>query len=197
MDFFAPLPASPKNPVPVILNIGVADARKRQREILAAARRLYERGLKFELNFIGHVPDTEYGRSFSGELATATAFARHRGLLGTAQLIAAVDVADAVIHFPTEEAFGLAVAEALARNLKFFGAATGGIVDIAAGVEDAELFATDDFTGLEKALAGWINAGSRHPENASELMARRYHPEVVARRHLEIYREVLAQPGRR
>jgi glycosyltransferase involved in cell wall biosynthesis len=195
--FFAPLPFPPKNPVPVILNIGVADARKRQREILAAARRLHERGLKFELNFIGHVPDTEYGSSFSRELKTAAAFARHRGLLGASQLIAAMDAADAVIHFPTEEAFGLVVAEALARNLKFFGAATGGIVDIASGVEGAELFAADDFPGMEKALAVWINAGGRHLENASKLMTNRYHPEVVARRHLEIYREVLGQTGRR
>jgi glycosyltransferase involved in cell wall biosynthesis len=196
MDFFAPLPAREKNPVPVILNIGVVDPRKRQREILAAARRLHERGQKFELNFIGGVPDTEYGNSFSREIATAAAFARHRGLLGTSQLVPALDNADALVHFPMEEAFGLVVAEALARNLKLFGAATGGVVDIASGVEGAELFAADDFSGLENAIGNWINAGGQRLENASARMRSRYHPEAIARRHLEIYREVLAQPGK-
>jgi len=197
MDFFGPLPARGKNPVPVILNIGVIDPRKRQREILAAARRLHERGLKFELNFIGGMPDTDYANSFSREIATAAAFARHRGLLGTSQLVMALDNADALVHFPMEEAFGLVVAEALARDLKFFGAATGGVVDIASGVEGAELFAVGDFTGLENAIVGWINAGGQRPANASALMRSRYHPEVIARRHLEIYREVLAQSGKR
>jgi glycosyltransferase involved in cell wall biosynthesis len=190
-DFFAPLPARGKNPAPVILNIGVIDPRKRQREILAAARRLHERGLKFQLDFIGSVPDSEYGRSFSRELATAGAFARHRGLMNAPQIIAALDCADALVHFPMEEAFGLVVGEALARDLKFFGAALGGIREIAASVDGAELFAAGDFSGLENAIAGWINAGGQRPQDAAALMRRRYHPEVIARRHLEIYREVL------
>ena len=102
-----------------------------------------------------------------------------------------MDSADALIHFPAEEAFGLVVAEALARNLKFFGAASGGIVDIAAGLEGADLISPNDFKGLEEAVARWIQAGGSRPVNTVAVMRERYHPAVIAKRHLEIYREVL------
>ena len=193
LDFFSPLPEPKINSVPVLLNVGMMEARKRQREILAVARRLHERGLKFQLQFIGHRADTEYAKKFLAELAEAerAGYARHIGKLGTQQIIAAMDAADALIHFPSEEAFGLVTAEALARNLKFFGAAVGGGKEIASGAEGAELFPANDFTGLENAITRWLSAGAPRPQNAAVVMRGRYHPEVVARRHLEIYREVL------
>jgi glycosyltransferase involved in cell wall biosynthesis len=161
---------------------------------------LHQRGLKFEIQFAGEVPlHTDYGVRFTQKLADAekAGYAKRLGFLSATQLIAAMDAADALVHFPTEESFGLVVAEALARDLKLFGAATGGVMDIATGAEGAELFAADDFAGLEKAIAGWINAGGQRPENASALMRARYHPEVVARQHLEIYREVLGRSGKK
>ena len=192
-EFFAPPPPPKKSARPVILNIGALEPRKQQREILAAARRLHERGLKFELHFIGKTWASDYGKDFDRELARAEAagFARHRGPMTSAQIIAAMDAADALVHFPTEEAFGLVTAEALARNLKFFGAAVGGGVEIASGVDGAELFPINDFNALENAIAGWIGGGCPRPQNAALEMRARYHPEVIAQRHLEIYREVL------
>ena len=196
--FFAPSPPKKKNTVPVILNIGVADPRKQQRKILEVARRLHARGIKVEFQFAGVIYDTDYGRSFRRELAEAEAAgcARHLGLLSTPQVIAAMDAADALVHFPTEEAFGLVSAEALARNLKFFGAAVGGGVEIADAVEGAELFPAGDYFGLENSLARWLAAGSPSPQSAADKMRARYHPEVIARRHVEIYREVLKEKTR-
>ena len=199
LEFFGPRQSRDHAGVPVLLNIGSVLPYKQTLQILDVAGRLHERGLKFQIQFGGEIPaHTDYGAKFAQKLAEAekAGYAKHLGFLNATRLVAVMDAADALVHFPTEEAFGLVVAEALARNLKLFGAATGGVVDIAAGADGAELFAADDFSGLEKALAGWINAGARRPENASELMASRYHPEAVARRHLEIYREVLAQPRR-
>jgi len=83
------------------------------------------------------------------------------------------------------------VAEALARNLKLFAAATGGVVDIASGIEGAELFPASDWGAMENAIAKWLEAGCPRPGKAAAVMRERYHPEVIARRHLEIYREVL------
>jgi len=83
------------------------------------------------------------------------------------------------------------VAEALARNLKFFGLATGGVVDIASGVEGAELVAPQDWAALEMAVARWLAEGYPRPVLAAGMMRERYHPLVIARRHLEIYREVI------
>ena len=90
-----------------------------------------------------------------------------------------------------EEAFGLVVTEALARNLKFFGSRLGGIIDIAQDAPGAELFAKDDWPGLTAAIAQWIGHGSPKTNGADALMRERYHPTVIARRHVEIYREVL------
>ena len=193
--FETPLLPAPRA-VPVFLNVATLTPYKRQREILALAGNLWRRGLKFELHFVGTRENrTAYGLAFERELALAQAagYARHIGILPTDQLIAAMDAASALIHSPTEEAFGLVVAEALARNLKFFGSTTGGIGDIAAGVEGAELFAPQNWTGMESAIAKWIETGGPRPVGAATVMRERYHPQVVARRHLEIYRQVLGK----
>jgi len=192
--FFSPLPAPPKNSRPILLNIGTLAPHKRQMEILEMARALWSHGSRFELQFIGGIyPGPDYNPEFLGRLkqAEAEGFARHLGTMEIDPLVAALDAADALVHFPTEEAFGLVVAEALARNLKLFAASTGGVRDIASEVDGAELFPGNDFTALENSIARWIAAGYPHPVNAAEVMRQRYSPEIVARRHLEIYREVL------
>jgi hypothetical protein len=45
---------------------------------------------------------------------------------------------------------------------------------------------------LTEAIARWINNGNPIAPAAGLQMRERYHPQVIARRHLEIYREVLA-----
>jgi glycosyltransferase involved in cell wall biosynthesis len=196
--FFSALPPSRKNDWPVFLNIGVAEPRKRQREILLMARNLWKRRFRFEIHFAGLIcPGMVYDDELLKLIAEAEAagYARHLGALQTDQLVSAMDAADALVHFPTEESFGLVVTEALARNLKLFASSVGGIMETASGVERVELFPANDFTALENSIAGWIAAGCPHPVNAAEIMRQRYSPEIVARRHLEIYREILNKPS--
>ena len=195
-EFFTNVPSAKKTSVPALLNIGILQPRKQQLELLALARNLHRRGLKFELQFVGELsPHSTYGAQFATELAKAekAGYARRLGLLSAPQLIAAMDTAAALIHFPTEEAFGLVVAEGLARNVKFFGASVGGVVEIADSVDGAELFAPNDFAGLENGIARWLATDCPAPRNAAEIMRQRYYPEVIARRHLEIYREILTK----
>jgi glycosyltransferase involved in cell wall biosynthesis len=194
--FFDRPKTMPASGPPILLNIGSMLPYKQQIKILEVARNLHGRGLKFELQFIGdRATHTAYGARFVQQLTEAerAGFARHLGMLDASQLIAAMDAASALIHAPTEEAFGLVVAEALARNLKFFGAATGGVVDIASGVDGAELFAPQDWAALEEAIARWIAAGCPRPNGAAVVIRQRYHPKIIARRHLEVYREVLGK----
>jgi glycosyltransferase involved in cell wall biosynthesis len=191
--FETPLELKKSDP-PVLLNIGEIFTRKQQLELLGVARKLHQRGLRFELQFIGAIEaDTDYSRQFLREIAEAqkAGYARHLGKLSVNELIKTMDAASALIHCPSEEAFGLVVAEAMARNLKFFGSAVGGIVDISSGVESAELFPDGDWTALENQIARWLEAGSPIPQTARETTRARYAPEVVARRHVEIYRSVL------
>jgi glycosyltransferase involved in cell wall biosynthesis len=182
---------------PVLLNVGVVSTHKRQIEVLRIARRLWSRGCRFEMLFIGAMDSTEYAAAFREELrhGEAAGYARHVGFLSVEKLIAAYDTASAMVHFPSEESFGLVVAEGLARNLKFFGAGIGGVPDIAGNVDGAELFADHDWAALENAIARWMAEGFQKPHRASDVMQTRYHPGVIARQHLEIYREVLSSPS--
>jgi len=163
-------------------------------ELLDVAQALHRQGLSFELRFIGRLnPADPYGAAFAERMKplASAGCVRHLGELSTGELIRQFDAAAGFVHFPSEEAFGLVVAEALARGLKFFGARLGGIVDVAEGVPGAELLAGDDWAGLTCAIGGWIKNGGKRPEGTATLIRQRYHPVVVAQRHLEIYREVL------
>lgn len=195
-SLFFDLPKTASPPAKcTLLNIGLVSERKRQVELLDAARRLHERGLAFELQFVGAFAGDSYSDLFRERLkdAEAKGYARHLGLKNTLELIACCDAAHGLIHFPSEEAFGLVVAEAMARDLKFFGSRVGGIINISADVPGAELFELNDWDSLTDAIAQWIQQGHPRTTDAAQVMNTRYHPRVVAQRHLEIYREVLGK----
>ena len=192
--FFTPKIKCSNRSTPTIVNIGVVCARKRQLEILQVIGEIVRQGKKIRIVFAGMFSENEpYGQAFARELrkAEAAGYASFAGHLNSCQLIDLLDEADGFVHFPTEEAFGLVVAEALARGLKFFGSNLGGIVDIAAGIEGAELH--DDIQSLKAGIIKWIDAGALQPEGASASIASRYHPKVIAQRHIEIYQEVLGK----
>ena len=195
--FFDPPRQRPATEKCILLNVGVTTERKRQLELLRAAQKLHELGLNFELQFIGKPSDEPYTKAFFEQLreTEAKGYARHIGFKPTAELIDCYDSAHGVVHCPSEEAFGLIVPEALARNVKFFGSRVGGIIDLASGVPEAELFAPEDWDGLTNALAAWIRAGHPRSTQAAAGMSELYHPSVVAKRHVEIYREVLSSPS--
>jgi glycosyltransferase involved in cell wall biosynthesis len=191
--FFAPAAAA-DSPRPVLLNVGVVCPNKRQVEILELTEQLHRQGLDFEVRFIGTLPAGDaYARQFLEKLKPleARGCARYLGSLPAPELVRAFDAAHGLVHFPQAEAFGLVVAEALARGLKVFAARTGGIVDITADTPGTELFAGDDWPGLAAGLTAWLRQGHPRAPGAEALMRARYHPQVIARRHLEIYAEVL------
>jgi glycosyltransferase involved in cell wall biosynthesis len=195
LPFFSPDATARRNTRPILINIGFVCPRKRQLEVLAVAENLQSQGLDFELRFIGHhVPGDPYAETFLAKVRQGeqAGYARYVGTLDVQPLIAELDGAAGMIHMPSEESFGLVVAEALARNVRFFGARLGGIQDICSGVPGTELFSPDDWSGLTNALSTWIKLGHPSPVGAAELIRSRYHPEVIASRHVEIYREVLS-----
>jgi glycosyltransferase involved in cell wall biosynthesis len=193
-DFFQPKITS-KSPIPVFLNIGHIAPYKGQVDLLRAARALHQAGLKFELEFIGGVDrESHYGRQFVDAInvAQSEGWARHAGILPRPEVIRRLDGACALIHVSREESFGLAVAEALARDLKLFAFKAGGVVDVLAGVEGAESFQPGQWRELIDSIAAWLCAGTPKPPPASQLMHDRFSPASIARRHLQVYRELLA-----
>jgi glycosyltransferase involved in cell wall biosynthesis len=194
-DFFQP-PMAVSRHKNVVLNLGVVCDYKRQLELLDVAKILHERGRPVEFWFAGKcAADTPYGKAFLKKIRAAepAGYARYLGMKNAGELVALLDSVPALVHFPLQEAFGLVVAEGLARGLKFFGARVGGVPDIAEGVPGAELFAKDDWTGLTTAIERWLAEDESPCTEAAVLMRQRYAPEIIARRHLEIYREVLGK----
>ncbi|MEI9959640.1 MAG: glycosyltransferase family 4 protein [Limisphaerales bacterium] len=194
--FLEPVPDAGTRPC-VILNAGVISPRKRQLELLDVAEALHRKGLKFEMHFIGFIysQTDPYAMAFLKRIQPmeAAGYARFLGPQPTNDLVNCFDSVSAMVHFPTEEAFGNVVMEALARNLKFFGARLGGIVDIAQAAPGGELFDGEDWAGLTDAMARWIERGYPRPTEAAAFVRQRYTSEVIVRRHLEIYREVLGR----
>lgn len=194
--FMEPPPDARPRPCSLLIT-GVITERKRQLELLDVAETLHRRGLKFEFRFIGftYAASSGYVTAFHERIKpmTAAGYARYLGAPTDAELVGHFDAVAGMVHFPTEEAFGNVVVEALARDLKFFGARLGGIVDIADGVPGVELFDKNDWAGLTAAIARWIEQGHPRPVEAAKIMRDRYHPQTIARQHLEIYREVLGK----
>jgi len=180
----------------ILLHVGTVCENKQQLKMLEVARSLHRRKLDFEMHFIGLANTRDaYVRNFLDQVRAVEeteGYARYLGNKSVEELIGCFDRASALVHVPVCEAFGLVVAEALARNLKLFGMRVGGVTDIAEGVPGAELFAENDWAGLTDALARWIQQGHPRLSGAATVMQKRYRPEIIARRHLEIYREVLS-----
>lgn len=192
--FFAPTPALGAGKRCTLLNVGVISARKRQLELLEVARDLRQQGLDCEFQFVGNArPDAGYVSAFLERIKPLEreGLACCVGIKTNTDLVQLFDQAAGMVHFSPAESFGLAVAEGLARDLKLFGARVGGVPDIASGVPGAELFAVDDWRGLTRAIADWIRSGYPRARGAADVMRARYHPENIARRHVEIYQEVL------
>jgi glycosyltransferase involved in cell wall biosynthesis len=169
-------------------------------ELLDVAETLHRQGLKFEFRFIGftHPDGSGYLEAFQRRIKPmeAAGYARYGGAPGENELRDWYDGASAMVHFPTEDAAPMVVLEGLGRDLKFFGARVGGILDTAGPMPGTELFEPDDWPGLTAAIARWIAQKHPRPVGNNGIIRDRYHPVVLARRHVDIYREVLAANGR-
>ena len=193
--FLGSPPARASTPgIPVLISLGHVQPYKRQLEILRVAEQLHRSGCRFQIWFVGTCGSSKYQREFLSEIARVSdaGFAKYLGPKNAEEVLEYLDQSHAMVHFPTEESFGLAAAEGLARNLKFFGSDIGGLRDITAGVDGAVLLERDDYSGLEQAIRHWLQDGAPMLNSAAGEMQKRYHPERVAARHLEIYSELLA-----
>jgi glycosyltransferase involved in cell wall biosynthesis len=194
-QFFRPLPPEDSPRKNVVINIGIFQPRKRQLDLLRLARTLHENGSRLHFRFIGSLADDAYGRACHEALehAGAAGYASHAGVLDLPALLDEMDAASGLVHIPLEEAFGLVVAEGIARSLKFFGTSVGGIKDITASVDDACLVEMDDLEDLGRHLLGWERLGCPLSRSGVGTMRERYSPHAVGAKHLEIYRELLSE----
>lgn len=177
-----------------ILVIGTITENKRPLELLRLFFDLHASGASFSVHFIGQLDSQDkYGAAFGAMIqqAGALGFAMHSAPVDSTKLIQELDHADALVHFPLEEAFGLVVAEALSRGLKVFASEVGGIVDIARPVPDSVLLPPQDFRELKQSIRRWLAAGDPHSPEAAAIAQTSYCPQRIAAETLSAYQDAL------
>jgi len=197
-QFFSGCGAHERLPgIPRLLNVGVISPLKRQLELLQLIGHLRTE-CAFSMTFVGKADaSSPYARSFLNslkELDSRFGGFTHVEAADTGTILALYDGSDAMIHFSSEESYGLTFAEALARNLQLFASDVGAIRHIAEGIPNVEIFAPDDFTRLGSSLKQWISRGAHLSPRAiapSAIIQSRNHPRVVAAQHLQTYQELL------
>lgn len=193
--FFDVVPKKDPAGPPVILCVGAISQRKNQNAFiraldpLAAAR-------KFRLVFLGSASSAQaYDREFLELLATRP-WCGHAGFVNREQLKRWLGGA-ALLALPSlEDNCPMTVLEAAAAGVPVVAANVGGVPELVAdgktGLLCDPLNAASMAAAVEKILKQPAAAQAMADE-ARRVARERFHPTVIARRHLEIYREVRGQ----
>jgi glycosyltransferase involved in cell wall biosynthesis len=148
----------------------------------------------FVLRFLGAAAEhTLYGREFLNRVR-ARPWCEWPGPVGREQLRTELARATAVILPSLEDNCPMVVLEAMAAGVPVLGARIGGIPDLISPGRTGLLFDPRDPAAMRDALAHCLRERGEAEQWAATARAEalaRFHPEVIARKHLDIYREVL------
>jgi glycosyltransferase involved in cell wall biosynthesis len=184
-------PAEP----PVILCVGYVCPRKNQNAFIRALDPVAAKH-KFRLVFLGGVSrDEPYGRVFF-ELLQTRAWCEHGGFVNREQLRDRLREASLLALPSLEDNCPMTVLEAAASGVPVVAANVGGVPELVENGKTGLLCDPHDAANM----GGAVEKILAQPELACVLAAEanrqaheRFHPKIIARRHLEIYREVLGQ----
>jgi glycosyltransferase involved in cell wall biosynthesis len=188
----APDPSLP----PVGLCVGTICARKNQNAFIQALDPLAQTR-KFKLIFASDPARDAYGKEFH-RLVQERPWCEHVGFINREQFKRRLATA-AFVALPTrEDNCPMVVLEAMAAGVPVMASKVGGVPDL---IEPGKtgLFCDPGrpesfLEGVEKLLAD--RQWSQQLAAAAKVEAlRRFHPLVIARKHLDIYREVLERRG--
>jgi glycosyltransferase involved in cell wall biosynthesis len=183
--------------IPVILCVGNICQRKNQNNFIRALDSLAQRK-RFKIIFLGAAPEhDDYVREFS-QLVAARAWCEFGGFASREKLKGFLRDA-AFLTLPTlEDNCPMVVLEAMAAGVPVIAARVGGVPDL---IEDGKTGLLCDsqsaasMSGAVEKLLDQPELGRTLAVEARRSADKRFHPEVIARRHLEIYREVLGNGG--
>ncbi len=180
--------------VPAILCVGNIGFRKNQNAFIRALDPLVGQH-KFKLVFLGQA---QKGHAYDDEffqLLESRPWCSYAGFADREKLKVYFQQAAALVLPSLEDNCPMAVLEAMAVGVPVLAAKVGGVPDL---IEDGKtglfcdpLDATSMGTGMVKLLEN-PNLRRQLAVEAKQGARERFHPTVVARRHLEIYREVLS-----
>ncbi len=181
---------------PIGLCIGAVCFRKNQNDFIRALDSLAGEK-KFRIIFIGKVDQDAYGKEFR-QLVKERAWCEYAGWAGRKELRDHFRAASFLALPTREDNCPMVVLEAMAAGLPILTTNVGGVPELVqpeitglfGDPQHPESFATGIRRLLvENGLSARLAAAGRTEARA------RFHPEVIARKHVEIYREVLAQPN--
>ena len=179
--------------VPVVLCVGLVCHRKNQNRFIRALDALAaERPLRAV--FLGQVPGDAYGAEFRALLAERP-WCEHAGFADRAALRAWLGRGSLLVLPSLEDNCPMAVLEAAAAGVPVVAANVGGVPDLIADHATGLLCDPLEAESMRRAVAEMLAGralAERLATNARTAAQARFHPRVIAQRHLEIYREVLA-----
>ena len=190
---FFEIQSTPDSAVPVGLCLGTIYPLKNQNAFIRALDPL-AKSQPFKILFAGETSPNAYGQEFR-QLVRERPWCEHVGFLNREQLKARLATA-AFVALPTrEDNCPMVVLEGMAAGVPVVASQVGGVPDLIVP-EKTGLFCDPDRpetfrAGVERLLTD--RSWARQLGAAAKAEARRrFHPLVVAQKHLEIYREVLS-----
>jgi glycosyltransferase involved in cell wall biosynthesis len=193
---FDPRPSSfdSRRKASIILVVANVDERKNQNAFIRALDPLAKR-MSFEVRFFGGCGASDYAREFR-ELIDSRPWCHYGGMIGREKLRSQFEQAD-MLALPThEDNCPMVVLEAQAAGVPVMASKVGGVPDLIDGITTG-LFCDpwDPRTFVEgvERLLNDRDFASKIARHAHDDAAKRFHPQVIAKRHIEIYREVLGR----
>jgi glycosyltransferase involved in cell wall biosynthesis len=189
-EFFDVQP-TPTNP-PLILCVGAICFRKNQNDFIRSLDPL-ARERKIRVVFVGQLADDDYGRTFR-QLISERPWCEHQPFASHERVQAWMRNA-ALLALPTrEDNCPMVVLEAMAAGVPVLASNVGGVPDLITP-EATGLFCdpqqSESFARGVARLLDDRELAMRLARTAKTAARERFHPQVIARRHLEIYRDVL------
>jgi len=178
---------------PVILCIGAICPRKNQNTFIRALEPL-ARERKFQVVFLG---GTLRGQAYDDDffqLLGKNPWCSYAGTVHHEKLTDYLRDASLLALPSLEDNCPMVVLEAMAAGVPVVAANVGGVPELIEHAKTGLLCDPLDAAGMSGAVEKMLNQpelGHRLAAEANRLARERFHPAVIARRHLEIYREAL------
>jgi glycosyltransferase involved in cell wall biosynthesis len=184
----APAPTAPA----VGLCVGTICGYKNQNDFIRALDPLAKRR-PFKMVFLGHPESGDYGREFL-QLVRERPWCQHAGFVNREQLKTWLKTATFLALPTREDNCPMVVLEAMAAGVPVVASKIGGVPDLIES-EKTGLFCDPEqpesfCAAVEKILSNSELAQQLAAAAKAEAL-RRFHPQIIARQHLEIYRQAL------
>jgi glycosyltransferase involved in cell wall biosynthesis len=177
---------------PIILVVASIDSRKNQNAFIKSLDSLVG-VIPFEVRFFGKCGDDDYGGEFQS-LIKSRSWCYHGGMIGREELRKEFGGATLLVLPTHEDNCPMVVLEAMAAGLPVMASNVGGVPDLIDG-SSTGLFCDphepESFrVGVRRVLED-REFTHRMASAAHEDAVKRFHPKIIAKKHLEIYQELL------